>query len=46
MPLVLYHCVSRISVFFSIDEIKLFIIIIIYELIAADWRIYMCQVSN
>ena len=25
-PLVFYHCVSRISVFFSIDEIKIFII--------------------
>ena len=38
-PLVLYHCVSRISVFFNIDEIKISIIIILYELIAADWRI-------
>ena len=28
------------SVFFSIDEIKIFIIIIIYELIAAGWRMH------
>ena len=26
---------------FSIDEIKIFIIIIIYELIAAGWRTHM-----
>ena len=34
-------CVLRISVFFNIDEIKIFIIIILYELIAADWRIHV-----
>ena len=26
---------------FNIDEIKIFIIIILYELIAADWRIHV-----
>ena len=36
--IVLYYCVSHISVFFSIDKIKIFIIIIIYELIASGWR--------
>ena len=38
-----YPCVSRIFIFFSIDEIKIFFIIIIYDLTAAA---YMCQESN
>ena len=39
--IVLYYCVSHISVFFSIDKIKIFIIIIIYELIASGWCIHV-----
>ena len=43
-PLVLYHCVSRISIFFSIDEIKIFIIIIIYVLIVVGWCIHASEI--
>ena len=45
-PRVSYHCVSRTSVFFNIDEIKIFIIIILNELIAGTIDAYMCQESN
>ena len=43
-PLVLRYCVSHLSVFFSIDEIKIFIVIVIYELIATGWRIHVSRV--
>ena len=38
--IVLYSCVSHRSVFFRNDEIKILIIIIIYALTAAGWRIH------
>ena len=37
----LFYIIAFISVFFSIDEIQIFIIIIIYDLIADGWRIHV-----